>query len=73
MDLAKDVRCGFCRFLFHWGKLPPVGIAQVALSLAVSFCVPVVANAEKRFVEFDAPHFGHFGGDLGVVLKSLAR
>ena len=66
---------GFCLMslglgpIYGWGKLPPVGIAQVALSLAVSFCVPLAANAEKRFVGFDAPHFGHGGG----VLVSLVR
>lgn len=55
--------------IYGWGKLPPAGIAQVALSLVLCCCVPAVANAEKRFVGFDAPQLGHFGG----VLASLAR
>ena len=59
--------------IYGWGKLPPAGIAQVALSLVLSFCVPVVANAEKRFVEFNPPHFGHVGEYFGGVLTSLAR
>ena len=59
--------------VYNWGKLPPAGIAQVALSLVVSFCVPAVAKAEKRFVGFNAPHFGHGGGHSGGVLASLTR
>ena len=55
--------------IYGWDKLPPAGIAQVALSLVVSFCVPAVAKAEKRFVGFKAPQLGHFGG----VLASLER
>ena len=55
--------------IYGWGRLPPAGIAQVALSLVVSFCVPLVANAEKRFCEFKAPHFGHSGS----VVTSLER
>lgn len=51
-----------------YDKLPPVGIAQVALLLTVPFSVPAVANAEKRFFVSCVPQLGHFAG-LSVLCE----
>lgn len=56
--------------MIDYGRLPLVGIAQVALSPTVSFWVPVVANAEKRFLASCAPQLGHFGDLLASRERS---